>query len=584
MMNALNTLSEAALRQLYQALRDQVLSAAARDMQTVNPNVKIALINAILSPDTWSRVILYRSPENTIWAALPAPPYYPQIQDISQEADLTGPFPFRYACTSSNCTNDDNKIVVIDTSLVYLSPEWKETESASLPSLDLVPMDTCPNDTTRHVRYAALLGPEQAPAESLATVKLLYAEFTRQYHLKRQAMLENVQQQPRAECTVIDADNRDPPVVDTILKVFTDTNDPMELGHPQAGLDPTKYQLVHNFEDADIIFSYQSMFSVLSKYSTFLQDASRTLYINQFPYEGAYVQKDHLAMEVLKQHGLPRPSWSIETYDLDVQLGVFVGVAILSKELQAMDDGEDSIWIVKPARGTQSKGHLITKSAAHILRLVDAGIHSWVVQRYIQRPICYQGRKVDCRCIVMLGDVQVDKLPTLYMHKRVYFRIASKVHKVDTPVDLLDHESVLTAAHLLTQDYRDTEKPLQQLPVDAKTIAILEAEYTGFDWNGVILPKIHEMIRELFNGMTKAFPGMAQGKHKSRAVYGVDIMFELQSDDSVEVKLTEVTFCPANNAVCDAYEHDEELYQTFNTDVFDCLFRNQVSERITRLQ
>ena len=103
------------------------------------------------------------------------------------------------------------------------------------------------------------------------------------------------------------------------------------------------------------------------------------------------------------------------------------------------------------------------------------------------------------------------------------------------------------------------------------------------------------MIRELFNGMTKAYPKMIEAKC-SRAVYGVDVMFQIDNDDDdvdvvsgdhnilITPKLTEVTFCPANNAICDAYVRDDELYRTYNKDIFECLFVGIVSNNITRLQ
>ena len=69
----------------------------------------------------------------------------------------------------------------------------------------------------------------------------------------------------------------------------------------------------------------------------------------------------------------------------------------------------------------------------------------------------------------------------------------------------------------------------------------------------------------------------------SRAVYGVDVMFEVGTD-GIEPKLTEVTFCPSNNAICDAYQREEDLYRNYNTDIFKCVFLGQVSENIVHLQ
>lgn len=87
----------------------------------------------------------------------------------------------------------------------------------------------------------------------------------------------------------------------------------------------------------------------------------------------------HLGREIQQQHGLPRPSWALETYDLDVQLTEFVGAATQFSECA----GEDALWIIKPACGTQSKGHVVTKSPGQVLRIIDAGGESRVAQRYI---------------------------------------------------------------------------------------------------------------------------------------------------------------------------------------------------------
>jgi Tubulin-tyrosine ligase family len=135
--------------------------------------------------------------------------------------------------------------------------------------------------------------------------------------------------------------------------------------------------------------------------------------------------------------------------------------------------------------------------------------------------------------------------PTLFMHKRVYFRIANKEHYISSPGGLFDNETVLTATHLLDESRRTTTEALRTLPVDYKTITKLEEDYPDqFDWKNEILPKIHTLVRELFGGMTAAYPAMEKSTH-SRAIYGIDVMFEID-DSSIEPRLTEVTFCPAS--------------------------------------
>ena len=79
------------------------------------------------------------------------------------------------------------------------------------------------------------------------------------------------------------------------------------------------------------------------------------------------------------------PSWALETYDLDVQLAHFVASSV---------QDPNAMWIIKPARGTRSQGHVVTRNMGHVIRLLDSdtaqvslvpGIPkvSRVAQRYI---------------------------------------------------------------------------------------------------------------------------------------------------------------------------------------------------------
>jgi hypothetical protein len=402
----------------------------------------------------------------------------------------------------------------------------------------------------------------------------MYANFVHNMHLVRQKKLEMSKLATETEAVL--------PTTTTLTesslkryKVYTDTNDPMQLGHPAAGLSKDLFELVDTIQDADIVYSYQSLFAP----GPLRDELARRpdLLINQFPYEGAMVQKDHLGREILRQHGLPLPSWAMETYDLDCQLGEFLGAAVCEHE-RSNSPKTWPVWILKPASGTQSKGHVVTKSLAQVMKLIDSGGPSRVAQRYVQHPVCFRGRKVDCRCIVLMTP------NALYMHKRVYFRIAAKSHSVDRASDLVDHEKVLSAMHLVDENNPTAEHEERMLlPMDSVTIAQLEQDYreAGFDWKTIILPKVHTMMKELFQGMKRAYPAMGAASN-SRAIYGVDVMFEVGAD-GIEPKLTEVTFCPSNNAVCDAYQREEDLYRNYNTDVFKCLFLGQMGDSIVQL-
>jgi hypothetical protein len=279
-----------------------------KDSTNGNKNIdRHDLINHICDDRTWSRVILYRHNEK-IRAALPAPPYPPQIEVANEsdntEADLVGPFPFIYHMTLCKPQGSSCQEMQIDCSLAYLSPEVA-LEYGRRPTVDLVPAYSMPNSLTRAVRYAALLG-NQAPTWCLVIVKEAYAAFVKKMHLVRQRQLELKAADDNNESSITTkGDQTNQNGSNRVWKVYTDSDDPMELAHPEAGLNSPQFALTGSMEDADIIYPYRSLF-VPGEVRQFVEQHPNIL-INQFPFEGALVQVSQLHSVVL-QKGKQRPS------------------------------------------------------------------------------------------------------------------------------------------------------------------------------------------------------------------------------------------------------------------------------------
>ena len=361
--DALSELSVPILQEVHSGLKNlwmEPLCAAIEDKET--------LLNQICDPRIWSRVILYKK-DDQIHGAMPAPPFLLQVELVSEtddtEADLSGPFPFQYHLPSG---------AVVECALAYVNSN-RIFEKDQVPTIDFVPPYSVANAQTRCIRYAALLG-EDAPSFAIERAKEIHANFVHQMHLVRQQKLEVEELKSAQEVAVVEVDLACES--GKVWRVYTDSSDPMELAHSEAGLSKENFVVVDDPNEADIIFSYKSLFAP-GPLREVWQNRKDTL-INQFPYEGAFVQKDHLGREILKQHGLPRPSWAVETFDLDVQLGEFVGAALLETDRSG---GVPPLWIIKPANGTRSQGHVVTRSPGQVLRLVDSGGGSRVAQQYI---------------------------------------------------------------------------------------------------------------------------------------------------------------------------------------------------------
>jgi hypothetical protein len=183
------------------------------------------LWNEICAPTIWSRVLLYRKGDRVL-GALSAPPFLFQMEVTNDtddsDADLSGPFSFEYPTPSST---------VADFALAYVNPN-RIFNQGQVPTIDFVPHYTVPFIQTRCIRYAAVLG-DDAPSLAMDRVKTIHASFGRQMHLVSQGKEEARDGETKIQETTPIEGNR---ASGQLWKVPTDSNNPMQLVHPEPGL------------------------------------------------------------------------------------------------------------------------------------------------------------------------------------------------------------------------------------------------------------------------------------------------------------------------------------------------------------
>ena len=82
----------------------------------------------------------------------------------------------------------------------------------------------------------------------------------------------------------------------------------------------------------------------------------------------------------------------------------------------------NNIWLVKPAAANQGRGIEIFNEMGEIIRFITSrhrGSH-WLVQKYIERPLLYRGRKFDIRVWALVTH-KFD----MYIYKNGYIRTSS---------------------------------------------------------------------------------------------------------------------------------------------------------------
>ena len=166
-----------------------------------------------------------------------------------------------------------------------------------------------------------------------------------------------------------------------------------------------------------------------------------------------------------------------------------------------------------------------------------------VVQRYVDRPLLFDGRKFDLRVLVAVRAF-APRLEALTWHV-TYVRAANRSY-TSAPKALGDFQTQFTS--MRQGGFAEQPVTLAQLAADVAS--------QGLDWPGAE-NAMRDMIRNL---LTAAAPRIGRCD-RARALYGVDVMF----DAAARPKLLEVTFCPG---VERPMETDPLLFDK----LFGCLF------------
>lgn len=163
-------------------------------------------------------------------------------------------------------------------------------------------------------------------------------------------------------------------------------------------------------------------------------DESNT-YVSFYKKEGALVIKNHLAN--LINSTLIDRSCIKETYDLESHLPCFIGTF-----LDRQKKGLDNTWIIKPTSMARSIDTWVTNNCEQICRLVETGPK--IAQKYIDRPITFQGRKIDLRYVVILKSI----MPlSVYVSNEFFIRFGnnqftmaeSTFHEYDTHFTVMNY-------------------------------------------------------------------------------------------------------------------------------------------------
>lgn len=250
-------------------LRDVLVACSQQSAASIDKNATREVLQNEIIANIWTKSSPYRYIDNVTYMALPA------IPDLNQSDNPNlATFPFVYFADGGTTTTACTVVFPIDS--------IAGTEDLSI---DYCPVWKCGgNEIVRMARLVGLLG-SNAPVEAIQTVKEAAANHMKDLHLARQQKLERLKM-PQG--------NSAGELTRSLLKVFTDHDDPMHLHHPVSGLTDERFVMTDDLGEADVIYSFHHILSPsFQKQIREKIDADRVknIFINQFPFEGAFVQK-----------------------------------------------------------------------------------------------------------------------------------------------------------------------------------------------------------------------------------------------------------------------------------------------------
>ena len=209
--------------------------------------------------------------------------------------------------------------------------------------------------------------------------------------------------------------------------------------------------------------------------------------------------------------------------------------ALLAESAARAADGRPDVWIAKSSHGAKGDDIHIGRGAAAVLERVDAqsDTRAWVVQKYVEDPLLYRGRKFDIRCWVL-----VDADFNIFMYRTGVLRLTSTPY---TP-ERLDDAFVHLTNHCIQETHADFGKhgeETNELFFD-DFAAYVHAEHQVDFWTAVV-PRLHTVIFDAIHCAHEQIAVLDSSPYRSFQLLGFDFMLTTAFD----VVLLEINGSPA---------------------------------------
>lgn len=208
-------------------------------------------------------------------------------------------------------------------------------------------------------------------------------------------------------------------------------------------------------------------------------------------------------------------------------------VGLLSERFpQTSINGLKNIWIVKPAGLSRGRGIKLYDNLSEIQQYTKGKDCNWVIQKYIEHPLLYKGKKLDIRQWVMVTDWNP---LMIWFYQECYIRLSTSDYDLS---DISNRFSHLTN-NSINKHAKNFEKEAGFLSQDDFAQYLREANYPGY--SDPFYERIQPRMKEIVKYSLMCVQDMVENRKNSSEVYGYDFCI----DDQLNTWLIEINASPA---------------------------------------
>jgi len=206
---------------------------------------------------------------------------------------------------------------------------------------------------------------------------------------------------------------------------------------------------------------------------------------------------------------------------------------IHSRESMPAKHCKHNLWLIKPANLNQGKGITLIRNLNDFKRCLHSKLqHSfWVVQKYIEKPMLYNGRKFDIRIWVLVLDTG-----DLFLYKNGYIRTSSEKFTLDSKVNFVHLTNNCLQMH--GSNYGKHEEGNTLSFNTFKTY--LSKLHPKVDFDSHIVPRMKDLIIDTIMSVKSGIIAPSKKRGCTFELLGYDFMI----DEDLRVWLIEVNTNP----------------------------------------